>query len=46
VPAFDLHAARLVRLQQDLDALLPGEDPIVRAAILRWLSVERGKGSI
>jgi hypothetical protein len=44
VPAFDLPAARLVRLQQDLDALLPGEDPTVRAAILRWLSVGARQG--
>lgn len=44
MPAFDLPAARLVRLQQDLDALLPGEDPIVRAAILRWLSVGARQG--
>ena len=44
MPAFDLPAARLVRLQQDLDALLPGEDPTVRAEILHWLSVGARQG--
>ena len=39
MPDFDLDSARLVRLQQDLDALLPGEDQNARAEILHWLSL-------
>jgi hypothetical protein len=44
VPDFDLKSARLVRLQQGLDALLPGEDPIARAEILHWLSLGARQG--
>jgi hypothetical protein len=44
MPGFDLESARLVRLQQDLDALLPGEDPTVRAEILGWLSAGARQG--
>jgi hypothetical protein len=44
VPGFDLKSARLVRLQQDLDALLPGEDPSARAEILHWLSLGARQG--
>ena len=44
MPDFDLTAARLIRLQQDLDALLPGEDAHVRADILRWLSLGAKQG--
>ena len=36
---FDLVAVRLVRLQQDLDALLPQDDPGVRQAIFDLLSI-------
>lgn len=44
MPGFDLESARLVRLQQELDALLPGEDPTVRAEILGWLSAGAQRG--
>jgi len=44
MPGFDLESARQVRLQQDLDALLPGEDPTVRAEILGWLSAGAQQG--
>ena len=36
---FDLVAVRLVRLQQDLDALLPHDDPGVRQVIFHLLSI-------
>jgi hypothetical protein len=39
VDGFDLRAARLLRLQQDLDALLPDEDPQLRRTIFRLLSI-------
>ena len=41
---FDLTSARLLRLQQEIDALLPGEDPKTRAGILRWLSLGARRG--
>jgi hypothetical protein len=44
VKDFDLDAARLVRLQQDLDALLPDNDLNLRQEILRWLSVGAQQG--
>jgi hypothetical protein len=44
MPGFDLESTRLVRLQQELDALLPGEDLTVRAEILRWLSAGARQG--
>jgi len=44
MPGFDLESARLVRLQQELDALIPGEDPTVRAEILGWLSAGARQG--
>ena len=36
---FDLRAARLLRLKQDLGALLPDDDPLVRQTIFRLLSI-------
>ena len=36
---FNLDAARLVRLWQDIDALLPGDDPAVREEICRLLVI-------
>jgi TniQ len=36
---FDLRAARLFRLKQDLGALLPDDDPLVRQTIFRLLSI-------
>jgi len=44
VSDFDLESARLIRVQQDLDALLPGEDPTVRAEIPGWLSAGARQG--
>jgi hypothetical protein len=42
VDNFNLEAARLVRLRQDLDALLPDDDPAVREEICRLLSISTG----
>jgi hypothetical protein len=39
VDGFDLTAARLRRLQQDLDALLPDDDPQARQTIFDMLSI-------
>ena len=40
----DLNAARLVRLEQALDALLPDDDPTLRQEIFRWLSIGAQQG--
>ena len=36
---FDLDAARVVRMQQDLEALLPHDDEVLRQEILRLLTI-------
>jgi hypothetical protein len=41
---FDLAAARLVRLRQDVDALLSNEDPQAREDIFRLLAIGAGAG--
>jgi hypothetical protein len=43
VDQFNLAAARLVRLRQDIDALLPDDDPAVREAICRLLVMRTGE---
>jgi hypothetical protein len=43
VDQFNLAAARLVRLRQDIDALLPDDDPAVREAICRLLVMGTGE---
>ena len=41
---FDLTEARLIRLRQDIDALLPFHDPQVRQEIFRLLAMGTRKG--
>ena len=41
---FDLQAARLIRLQQDIDALLPNHDTQTRLDIFRLLSIGTREG--
>jgi hypothetical protein len=40
---FNLDAARLVRLRQDIDALLPDDDPTAREEICRLLFMDTGE---
>src|SRR5271165_1198281 len=44
VDGFDLDAARLIRLQQDLDRLLPDEEEGPRRELLQWLLVGARQG--
>jgi len=44
VVGFDLDAARLIRLQQDLDSLLPDEEEGPRRELLEWLLVGARQG--
>jgi hypothetical protein len=41
---FNLGAARLVRLRQDIDTLLPDDDPAMREEICRLLVMGTGEG--